>query len=96
MTCEVARSRIRGAFRHPRDLAWVVEFSLYWSVRLTVLPNVVLDPESLTVVGILDTARAGLADGYTDVALMHRSLASPSRNPQYGDQRANRFLARRA
>lgn len=58
------------------------------------LPNIVLNPESLTVVGILDAARAGVADGYADLALMHRSLRSASLNPQYGDQLADRFLAR--
>lgn len=58
------------------------------------LPNIVLDPKSLTVIGILDAARIGLADRYADLALMHRSLRSASLNPQYGDQLADRFLAR--
>ena len=38
------------------------------------LPNVVVDPEKLTVTGLLDTGRMGRADRYTDLALMNRSL----------------------
>jgi aminoglycoside phosphotransferase len=58
------------------------------------LPNVVLDPETVTVVGLLDTGRAGRADRYTDLALMNRSLRSDELNPQYGKGLADRYLNR--
>lgn len=58
------------------------------------LPNVVLDPDTVTIVGLLDTGRAGRADRYTDLALMDRSLRSDTRNPQYGSDFADRYLAR--
>ena len=40
------------------------------------LPNVLLDPDTLTVTGILDVGRLGIADRHLDVALLTRSLAS--------------------
>jgi kanamycin kinase len=33
------------------------------------LPNVLLDPETVRVAGLLDTGRVGRADRYTDLAL---------------------------
>jgi hypothetical protein len=36
----------------------------------------------------------GRADRYTDLALMDRSLRSDTRNPQYGSDFADRYLAR--
>ncbi|HMK97027.1 MAG TPA: APH(3') family aminoglycoside O-phosphotransferase [Acidimicrobiales bacterium] len=58
------------------------------------LPNVVLDPASIEVVGVIDTSRAGIADSYQDLALMTRSLLSTELNPQYGPAYADRFLNR--
>ena len=58
------------------------------------LPNVVLDPLSIEVVGLIDTGRSGLADRYQDLALMTRSLLSTRLNPQYGPVYAERFLKR--
>jgi len=58
------------------------------------LPNVLLDPDTVEVVGLIDTARVGRADAYTDFALMSRSLSSEERNPQYGPEYAERFLRR--
>jgi kanamycin kinase len=58
------------------------------------LPNVVLDPDTITVTGVLDTARAGRADRYVDLALMHRSLGQETLNPQYGRRLADRYLRR--
>jgi kanamycin kinase len=58
------------------------------------LPNVLLDPETVTVVGLVDTARAGLADLYTDLALMDRSLRDGQLNAQYGPRYADLYLSR--
>jgi aminoglycoside phosphotransferase len=57
------------------------------------LPNVLLDPETTTVTGILDVARLGVADRYTDLALMARSIGSAELNPQYGLSFVDEFLA---
>ncbi len=58
------------------------------------LPNVLLDPDTLTVTGIVDTGRLGVADRHTDLALVTRSLTSQRLNPQYGAAHADRFLTR--
>ncbi|RJL33085.1 APH(3') family aminoglycoside O-phosphotransferase [Bailinhaonella thermotolerans] len=58
------------------------------------LPNVLLDPETLRVTGVVDVGRAGVADRCQDLALMTRSLTSGELNPQYGPACADRFLAR--
>jgi aminoglycoside phosphotransferase len=57
-------------------------------------PNVVLDPETVRVAGLLDTGRVGRADRYTDLALMNRSLRSGQLNPQYGNELADHYLNR--
>lgn len=57
------------------------------------LPNVVIDPDTLRVTGIVDVGRFGLADRYQDLALMSRSVGG-RRNPQYGAEHARRFLDR--
>lgn len=41
------------------------------------LPNVVLDPESAEVTGVIDVGCLGVADRWTDLALATRSLAVP-------------------
>lgn len=38
------------------------------------LPNILIDPDTLQVSGFIDVGRAGVSDGYTDVALAVRSL----------------------
>ncbi|WP_020498418.1 APH(3') family aminoglycoside O-phosphotransferase [Sciscionella marina] len=58
------------------------------------LPNVVLDPETTEVTGILDVGRLGLADRYADLALTTRSLADELLNPAYGPAASARFLGR--
>ena len=58
------------------------------------LPNILLDPQTIEVVGIVDAARAGRAGRCMDLALMNRSLRSAHLNPQYGPARAERYLAR--
>ena len=55
------------------------------------LPNVVLDPDTCRVNGLIDTSRLGLADRWADLALATRSLAD-HRNLQYGAWAADRFL----
>lgn len=59
------------------------------------LPNVLLDPETLTVTGIVDVGRLGLADRHLDLALLTHSLASTDLNPAYGPELAG-WVARRA
>ena len=54
------------------------------------LPNVLLDPETYEVTGVIDAGRLGVADRCTDLALMTRSM-SADLNPEYD---AARFLAR--
>lgn len=58
------------------------------------LPNIVLDPHTVTVIGLLDTARVGRADRCTDLALMDRSIRSDRLNPQYNGRHAERYLTR--
>lgn len=57
------------------------------------LPNVLLDPETTAVTGILDVARLGVADRFTDLALMARSIGNAELNPQYGLSFVDEFLA---
>lgn len=59
------------------------------------LPNVLLDPVTIEVTGLIDVGRAGLADRHTDVALMTRSLSN-TLNEQFGSGYADRFVARYA
>ncbi len=56
------------------------------------LPNVILDPDSVEVTGVLDVGRLGVADRWTDLAIGTRSLASPE-NPQFGQWAAEQYLA---
>ncbi|GAA4902667.1 phosphotransferase [Stackebrandtia albiflava] len=58
------------------------------------LPNVLLDPDSLAVTGVVDVGRFGRSDPYADLALVTRSLADHRLNPQYGPEYARRFLRR--
>ncbi|GAA4424942.1 APH(3'') family aminoglycoside O-phosphotransferase [Georgenia halophila] len=48
------------------------------------LPNVVLDPVTLVVTGIVDVGRLGVADRHLDLALLTRSMAAVDLNPSYG------------
>lgn len=57
------------------------------------LPNVLLDPDTTVVTGILDVARLGVADRFADLALMARSIGSVELNPQYGPSFVDEFLA---
>jgi aminoglycoside phosphotransferase len=53
----------------------------------------VLDPATGRVTGLLDAGRLGVADRWTDLALMTRSFVD-DRNPRYGEGAADRFLTR--
>ncbi|MEV4637715.1 APH(3') family aminoglycoside O-phosphotransferase [Actinoplanes sp. NPDC049548] len=57
------------------------------------LPNVLLDPVTFEVTGVIDTGRLGVADRWVDLALTTRSLEDDI-NPQFGTGDADRFLAR--
>jgi kanamycin kinase/streptomycin 3"-kinase/aminoglycoside 3'-phosphotransferase-2 len=56
------------------------------------LPNVLVDPATLNVTGILDVARLGVADRHIDVALLARSMAASILNPNYGPDQASWLL----
>jgi kanamycin kinase/aminoglycoside 3'-phosphotransferase-2 len=45
-------------------------------------PNVLVDPDDLTVTGLVDLGRLGVADRHQDLALLTRSLGGDL-NPQY-------------
>lgn len=48
-----------------------------------------IDPETLTVTGIVDVGRLGVADRHLDLALLTGSLASTDLNPTYGPELAD-------
>ena len=48
------------------------------------LPNVLADPATGRVTGLVDLVRLGVADRHADLALAHRSMADPELNPGYG------------
>jgi len=58
------------------------------------LPNIMLDPESVRVTGVLDVGTLGVADRYVDLAIATRSLLDDELNPQYTHQASGRFLKR--
>ena len=57
------------------------------------LPNVLLDPETAQVTGVVDVGRLGVADRWADLAVATRSITSDL-NPQFGPADADRYLAR--
>ncbi|MEQ4205108.1 APH(3') family aminoglycoside O-phosphotransferase [Actinopolymorpha sp. B9G3] len=58
------------------------------------VPNVLLDPETLEVTGLIDLGWLGVADRYHDLGIATGSIASVELNPQYGPGHAARFLER--
>ncbi|MGH3241337.1 MAG: APH(3') family aminoglycoside O-phosphotransferase [Spirillospora sp.] len=54
-------------------------------------PNVLFDPGTREVTGMIDTPRLGVADRWTDLAIATRSMTGEL-NPQYGPWAADRFL----
>ncbi|TDB73914.1 APH(3') family aminoglycoside O-phosphotransferase [Micromonospora sp. KC723] len=57
------------------------------------VPNVLLDPDTCKVSGVIDAGRLGVADRWVDLAIATRSLTIDL-NPQYGPWAADRYLAR--
>lgn len=57
------------------------------------VPNVLFDPDTYELTGVVDAGRLGVADRWVDLAIATRSLTSDL-NPQYGRWAADRFLAR--
>jgi kanamycin kinase len=57
-------------------------------------PNVLIDPESLTVTGVLDVGWLGVGDAYIDVATTVMTLGGDL-NPQYGGAAAVERVLRR-
>ncbi len=55
------------------------------------LPNVLVDPATYLVTGIIDVGRLGVADTHQDLAPVTRSLEAPI-NPAFGPDRAAAFL----
>jgi kanamycin kinase len=58
------------------------------------LPNVLIDPQSGHVTGVVDVGRLGVADRHSDLALAVRSLGDAHLNPGYGPAAAADFLGR--
>ncbi|WUI03815.1 aminoglycoside 3'-phosphotransferase [Spirillospora sp. NBC_00431] len=56
-------------------------------------PNVLFDPATCQVTGLIDTPRLGVADRWADLAIATRSMIDEL-NPQYGAWAADRFLER--
>jgi kanamycin kinase len=57
------------------------------------LPNVLLDPATVQVTGVVDVGRLGVADRWVDLAIATRSI-DDARNPQYGRSLSSRYLDR--
>jgi aminoglycoside phosphotransferase len=58
------------------------------------VPNVLFDPETCQVTGVIDTGRLGVADRWNDLAIATRSIADGELNPQYGPWAADCYLER--
>ena len=58
------------------------------------LPNVLIDPQTLEVTGLVDLSRLGVADRYVDLAIATRSMALHPANTQFGPAMAQHFLDR--
>ncbi len=60
------------------------------------LPNVLLDPATLELAGLVDVGRAGIADRHADIALITRSIAHEMNDqfpPEYADRLIERYVA---
>lgn len=55
-------------------------------------PNILLDPVTLEVTGLVDLGRLGVADRHQDLALFERSVSDQSLNPHLGPRLATDFL----
>ena len=90
------------AERHGRsaaDLLAEVQARRPWTEDLVVchgdacLPNVLVDPDALTVSGWVDLGRLGVADRHWDLALLTRSMGDNALNPGFGPEAAVALLA---
>jgi aminoglycoside phosphotransferase len=57
------------------------------------LPNVLVDPDSFEVTGMVDVGRLGVGDRHLDLALAARSVSDTSLNRAYGPAAAEAMLA---
>jgi aminoglycoside phosphotransferase len=57
------------------------------------LPNVLVDPDTFEVTGMIDVGRLGVADRHLDLALATRSASDTRLNPAYGPDAADAVLA---
>jgi aminoglycoside phosphotransferase len=57
------------------------------------LPNVLVDPKTFEVTGMIDVGRLGVADRHLDLALAVRSVSDTSLNPAYGPGVVDAVLA---
>lgn len=55
-------------------------------------PNVLVDPATMEVSGVIDLGRLGVADRHHDLALAVRSFSDEDLNPQHGPAAAELFL----
>lgn len=55
-------------------------------------PNILLDPDTLEVTGLVDLGRLGVADRHQDLALFERSVSDLHLNPHLGPGLARDFL----
>lgn len=56
-------------------------------------PNILLDPDTCAVTGLVDLGRLGVADRHQDLALFERSVSDSLLNPHLGADLAQDFLA---
>jgi kanamycin kinase len=56
------------------------------------LPNLLIDPATMEVSGVIDLGGLGVADRYSDLVAMMWSLNDTELNPQFGTEYARRFL----
>jgi kanamycin kinase/streptomycin 3"-kinase/aminoglycoside 3'-phosphotransferase-2 len=57
------------------------------------LPNILVDPDTFEVTGMIDVGRLGVADRHLDLALAIRSISDTRLNPAYGPDAANAVVA---
>jgi aminoglycoside phosphotransferase len=57
------------------------------------VPNVLFDPDTCQVSGVIDTSSLGVADRWVDLAIATRSMTCEL-NLQYGSWAADRYLGR--
>ncbi|MGH8894746.1 MAG: phosphotransferase [Actinomycetes bacterium] len=56
------------------------------------LPNLLIDPETLDCVGVVDLGRLGVADRYLDLSLLTLTIGGAGTYPQFTASDAGTFL----